>query len=275
MATNMTLMTFNLRTSRAPDGDNAWMYRFEQAAEMIREHDPLLFGTQEGHVGMLEDLRLTDYQWVGEGRLGEDKDELSAIFFKPGLTDMVEHGTFWLSEQPEVPASVSWDSSLPRICTWAHVRHKATGAELLYFNTHLDHRGQLAREQGVRLIWSRIKEMRAARRLPVVLTGDFNAEPDNAAIRFMRGQLAGKEEPVEMTDAYAAVKGPIGATFHNNYCGREEGQPIDYIFVTPDVRVESVLIDRRKIGGRYPSDHYPVVAQLVIPAAPLWKEQEA
>ncbi|NOV03830.1 endonuclease/exonuclease/phosphatase family protein [Paenibacillus planticolens] len=260
---NISLMTYNLRTCLAQDGDNAWEYRYDKVAAMIREHSPLLLGTQEGNTSMLEDLQLEEYHWIGEDRLGDRGDEHCAIYFKKDELDVVEHGTFWLSEQPEIPASISWDSSLPRICTWGHFRHKGTGTELLLFNTHLDHQGQQAREQGVRLIWERIKELRAAKEIPVLLTGDFNSQPDSMVIRFMRGEPVWDEALVDMSDAYSMMVGPVGASFHDNYTGRIEGEPIDYIFVTPDVQVSSIQIDRRRIDGRYPSDHYPVVAHLI------------
>ncbi|TBL71401.1 endonuclease/exonuclease/phosphatase family protein [Paenibacillus thalictri] len=261
----ITMMTFNLRTSRAQDGGNAWHLRSGQAAEMVRQHNPLFFGTQEAQPDMLDDLQsLTEYRWIGEGRMGDGQDEHCAIFFKKDELEVLEHNTFWLSEHPEVPGSISWDSSFPRICTWAHFRHSSTGTELLFFNTHLDHRGQQAREQGIRIICERISEQLAAKQLPVILSGDFNSTPDNPVIRLLRGELESQKAPVRMTDAYSVKDGPLGTSFHTDYCGCTEGEPIDYIFVTPDLQVSAVEIDRRMIDGRYPSDHYPVVAGLVL-----------
>lgn len=260
----ITVMTFNLRTSRANDGENCWKYRKDKAAQMIHWNDPLFVGIQEGNIDMLQDLDLSAYKWVGAGRRGGDEDEHSAIFYKSGELDVVQHDTFWLSEQPEVPGSISWDSSFPRICTWAHFRHKATGKELLAFNTHLDHRGQQAREQGIQIIWNRIQAIRAKNKLPVILTGDFNSRPDNPVIRFMRGQASLHGQSSDMVDAYSAIEGSVGASFSDNYTGRTDGEPIDYIFVSPDIQVKRSVIDRRTIDGNYASDHYPIVASLIL-----------
>jgi endonuclease/exonuclease/phosphatase family metal-dependent hydrolase len=229
---------------------------------MIRLHDPLCFGTQEGMIGMLEELELHEYDWVGGGRRGGSEDEHCAIFYKKEELDVLEHRTFWLSEQPDVPSSKSWDSALPRICTWAHLRHRGTGREWAHFNTHLDHVGPQAKFNGISLIWRRMKEVRERKQLPVVLTGDFNSRPASPVIQLMRGLLPSEDGPVDMIDAYSTLTEPIGPSGNGGYSGKIEGEPIDYIFVTPDIQVASVQIDRRMIDGRYPSDHYPVVGHL-------------
>ncbi|NBD26876.1 endonuclease/exonuclease/phosphatase family protein [Paenibacillus glycinis] len=259
---DITVMTFNLRTSTASDGDHAWVYRRDKAARMIRDHEPTIVGTQETHAHMLEELQLSEYAWVGEGRRGGNEDEHCAILYEKEQVTPIDHGTFWLSEQPEAPGSMSWDTSLPRVCTWAHMRHSADGTEFIVFNTHLDHRGPLAREMGIKLIWNRIREMRERKRLPVVLMGDLNSTPDEIAVRILRGEAPAADGFVDMRDAYAAMDGPAGASANMNFTGSPDGETIDYIFVTPDIAVLSAEIDRRRIDGKFPSDHYPVTARL-------------
>jgi endonuclease/exonuclease/phosphatase family metal-dependent hydrolase len=99
--------------------------------------------------------------------------------------------------------------------------------------------------------------------LPVVLTGDFNAEPDNPAVLRPCREREGADgaEPA-MINAFAAFEGAPGATYHG-FRGGEEGEPIDYIFVSRGVRlVGPAKIVRERIGGGYPSDHYPVLAAI-------------
>lgn len=264
----LTVMTFNLRTSTASDGDHAWRYRRDKAAHIIREHAPDLIGTQEGREHMLAELRLEAYDWVGAGRRGDHEDEHCAIFYKKEKLELIAQGTFWLSETPELAASRSWDSSLPRICTWAQLREKATGAQVMVFNTHLDHRGPIARQKGMELVWSRIQEMRREKPIPVILTGDFNSYPVEPAVRMMRGEIAIREDKfVQMQDVYAVMDN-VGPSANPEFSGIQEGEPIDYIFVTPEVQIVSAEIDRRTINGMFPSDHYPVIARLhIVPPA--------
>lgn len=259
-------MTFNLRYSNPGDGANAWPLRKHRAAGIIRKHEPLIVGTQEGLLPMLEDLdaQLPEYGRVGTGREGHTEGEHCAIFYRKDALSVKKTGQFWLSEQPDVPASKSWDSSLPRICTWARFEWKDTpGSELLFYNTHLDHVGQTAREKGAVLIWQSLQKHVARTSLPAILTGDFNSYPDNAVVRFFRGETSIDGQTARLTDAYSLLP-EVGRTAHSFQGGIEGQPPIDYIFVTPDVDLVSVTVDRSQIDGGYPSDHYPVVAQIRI-----------
>ncbi|MCC2683995.1 MAG: endonuclease [Paenibacillaceae bacterium] len=97
----------------------------------------------------------------------------------------------------------------------------------------------------------------------MILTGDFNSYPQSDVVQFMRGQLAFDEHTVDMIDAYSVIAGSPGLTSHG-FAGGEDGEPIDYIFVSPDVRVRQVAVDRRKVDEGYPSDHYPVFADVIL-----------
>lgn len=214
---------------------------------------------------MLQDLEreLPEYGYAGTGREGGNEGEHCAIFYLKSQITVQDTGQFWLSEEPEKPGSKSWDSSLPRICTWAQLRWIDTGEQCIVYNTHLDHVGQTARENGMKLIWRRMQAHVEDMNLPAILTGDFNAYPDNPVVRFLRGELALDAQRAKLKDAYSTLS-QIGRTAHEFKGGTEGQPPIDYIFVTPEVEVLSVEIDRRQVDGGYPSDHYPIIAQVGI-----------
>ncbi|WP_309120622.1 endonuclease/exonuclease/phosphatase family protein [Paenibacillus sp.] len=265
MTIEFNVMSFNLRYNNAGDGANAWPRRVEKVVRTIRRYDPLLIGTQEGLIDMLTDLdeRLPEFGRLGMGRLGGAEGEFNAIFYKKSELVVVDFGQFWLSDAPEVPASVGWDADLPRICTRGRFRHRATGRELYFFNTHLDHRGREARIRGSRLVGRRIDEARAEAELPLILTGDFNCHPSHEPVRYLRGE-AEERMATRLADAYGALPdGRAGLTAHD-FRGGAEGEPIDYIFVTEECDVKSVEVVRDVVGGGYPSDHYPIVASLRI-----------
>lgn len=190
-------MTFNLRVNTPIDGDNAWPYRIRHAADLVRKAEPLIIGTQEGRYDMLRDLdrELPEYSRLGEGRSGYESgdprmDECCAIFYRKDLFKVIRHGQFSLSETPEIPASVSWDSSYPRFCTWACLeRIDEPGRRFYVYNTHFDHESQLAREESAKLLLDRIARCQEEEGLPVLLTGDFNSFPDNPAIVTLRQNL--------------------------------------------------------------------------------------
>ena len=254
----LRVATFNLRNFTANDGEDRWERRVDQVAEMFRRTGAAVLGTQEGYHAMLQDLaaRLPEFRFTGLGRRGDLEDEFCAVFFRPDAVSALDSGHFWLSETPEVAGSRSWGSSLPRMCTWVRLRLGA-GAQLLLFNTHLDHRSAEARERGIRLICRTIAERRAAEGLPSVLMGDLNASGDSPVVSFLRTESG-------LVDAFAALAAPPGGTFHG-FHGGAGGDPIDYIFGTPDLAFSATEVHRERIDGRYPSDHYPVATTVRLP----------
>ena len=81
-----------------------------------------------------------------ETQLGERGIRLSGgEMQRVAVARAVAQGDFWLSEQPDVPGSKSWDAALTRICSWVRLRETATGRELVFANTHFDHVGVIAR----------------------------------------------------------------------------------------------------------------------------------
>lgn len=255
---DLTVATFNLRNYTAKDGDNAWAMRLDQVAAMIRRTGASIVGTQEGYFEMLQHLeeRLPEFRWVGQGRRGDRADEFCAIWYRHDRLEAEEVGHFWLSETPEVPGSSSWNSSLPRMCTWARLRAREGDRRMLHvYNTHLDHVSGEAREHGMRVICRILGERRRVEGLPAVLMGDFNAGEGSSVVRFLR-------EESGLVDAFSALERTtgegIGRTFHG-FRGGADGDPIDYIFGTGDVAFGGTEVRREQVDGRYPSDHYPVV----------------
>ena len=101
------------------------------------------------------------------------------MFFRKDRFTLLDSGTFWLSETPEVVGSLGWDGACERIATWVVLRDR-DGRELFFIDTHLDHVGQVARDEGVSLLMKRIETLSGGR--PVILTGDFNSEPGSSVV---------------------------------------------------------------------------------------------
>ncbi|WP_169081439.1 endonuclease/exonuclease/phosphatase family protein [Paenibacillus sp. PL91] len=250
----LTVMSFNLRIHVEEDGENAWPNRIESAANAILASGAAVVGTQEGSLPMLESLSalLPGYEWIGEGRLGGVEGEYCAIFYQSSMLKPIESGTFGLSEQPEQLGFMSWNTACPRICTWMRLQH-AEGAECLIFNTHLDHISEEARINGAMLIVDRMNMDGAT---SAILTGDFNCEPESRTIEILN--------QTGLQHTYNALyESTPGCTYHG-FIGGDDGEPIDYIFVTPQISIMTAQVDKRKYNDRYPSDHYPIAATLQI-----------
>lgn len=268
-AMELRVMSFNIRFGTAGDGPNAWAARKPLVHQVIREFDPDLLGTQEVLDFQAKTLReaLPGYGFLGVGRTdGKRQGEYSPLMYKRDRFEVVDSGTFWLSETPEVAGSKSWDSSLPRIATWAKLKDRRTGHSLLVCNTHFDHRGTEARIQSARLLQQRLRKLAAGQ--PIILMGDFNAAEGALPHKVLTQQQEEKE--VAFTDSYRAVhpkRSDREGTF-NGFRGEEQGARIDWILFSPGLQAEEAAIVRTQMDGRYPSDHFPVTAVLRAVEAP-------
>jgi endonuclease/exonuclease/phosphatase family metal-dependent hydrolase len=249
-AEELRLMTFNIRYDTSKDGKSQWSNRKEHVRDCITAQKPDVVGLQEALDHQLNFLQkeLPDFDSVGHGRDGGDKGEYSAIIYRKDRLTVLESGTFWLSDTPG-KRSLSWTASLPRICTWARFEVKASGKRLYIFNTHWDHRSQLARVNSAALIVERIAKRRHTD--PVVVMGDLNATPDNPAITTLLADETG------LRDSFAEGTTPSGTI--SGFKGNPNGRRIDYVMVDKRLKAEPAQIIRSERDGRYPSDHFPVL----------------
>ncbi|MGB3798945.1 MAG: glycerophosphodiester phosphodiesterase family protein [Lewinella sp.] len=256
------VMSYNIRLDVASDSANAWPHRKEFLASQIEFHGPDIVGTQEGTPSQIDwlDERLTSYARIGEGREGGHRGEYSAIYYNRHRFSLQASGTFWLSDTPD-SVSVGWDAALPRIVTWARFSDRNGDRPFYAFNTHFDHVGAEARLRSVDLILAMTDSLNPDG-LPFVVTGDLNLTPDTPPLQ----KLA-----AELTDASVAAPvrlGPEGTFTGFNY-GEPATRRIDYIFVSPTVEVQNFATLTDAVDGRYPSDHFPVVATLALHPRPL------
>jgi endonuclease/exonuclease/phosphatase family metal-dependent hydrolase len=274
------LMSFNIRGARAEDGANAWSNRAQLNIALIKRYAPHIIGFQELQAGNLAayDQQLTEYDQELGPRVDhlDERYQQNAIFYNPERFERLDGGSFYLSETPEV-FSKSWDSSIVRGANWVRLRDKSTGAELFYLNTHLDHRGEQARVEGSRLIVRRINEL--AGELPVAVTGDFNSrawQPPGGVIHNHPLSPAGTVYRVYINagfdDAYllAGNSNSLDTNTFHGFKGEDFakiGLRIDWILLRNGRRrfeVASCHILRDEDPPLYPSDHYPVLAELEL-----------
>lgn len=260
----LKVMTYNVRYDNPEDGENNWHKRKAEVFNMLKEQNCDLIGTQEVLANQLADFNaaLTDYDYVGIGREdGVDKGEFSAIFFKKDRFNVLEKGNFMLSETPEVFGSKGWDGACERIASWARLQDKETLKEVFFINTHLDHVGVEARREGVNLLQDRAFEL--AKGGQIILTGDFNAEPESDVIKNVVDTT--KEHHLVNTKEIASEVTGTDWTFHDfNRLPEGERESIDYIFVSPSIKANYYKVLPMAFNEILVSDHCPVVAEVVI-----------
>ena len=250
----LRVMSYNIRYTGEPatDGENHWDWRRAASINMVREERPAVMGVQEALAPQLQflDENLPEYDYVGVGRDdGKSAGEHMAIFYLKEAVELEDWGTFWLSQTPD-EVTMGWDAVCYRTCTWALMRDKVSGKQFAMLNTHLDHRGQQAREQSIVLIVNRIKEI-VPEGTPLLLTGDFNSTTDSEIYAPLKAVMEDARELATQSDHRGTFNGWGKAS-----------SVIDHIFVR-GVEVDrfAVLCDKN-YGAPYISDHYPVVAEV-------------
>ena len=253
---SLDVMSYNIRLGVADDGDNSWDIRKIATPAMLQANAPDIFGVQEAYDFQVAYIaeQCPQYVPLGVGREdGVAKGEHMSIFYNKEKIDVVEWGTYWLSETPDVP-SKGWDAACYRTATWALLKLKDSGKQFYYVNTHLDHKGVEARAKGLALIADKIAAMNP-KGYPMVLTGDFNVCPDNPGLEGINAQMKDARVTAENSDDRGSFNG----------WGQSEGKVIDYIYYAGFAKCTDfkVVTDTYE-NIPYISDHYPVKAHLVF-----------
>ena len=279
-AQDLYIGQYNIRNANAKDSaaGNGWERRCHVVCDILRVESFDIFGSQEVLHSQMEDLlrALPEYDFVGVGRNdGKTEGEYAPIFYKKDRIKCLQSGTFWLSETPDVVASVGWDAKYTRICTWGQFKDLKSGKRFWMFNLHMDHRGVEARKQSCYLVLSKVKEM--CGKQPYILTGDFNVDQKNEIYNIIADSGA-------FHDSYETALVRFAETGSMNYfkVNYKTDWRIDHVFLSPHfkaldyklmtysywVEVEPSEKAKADIAAgkegvvvheqRLPSDHYPI-----------------
>lgn len=255
--TDISVISFNIRVDNAADGTNVWRNRRDAVVTMIERERPMLLGLQEAQPHQITYLseHCPDYAWYGLGRdTGKvppatdsyAAEETMAIFWRTAELELLDKGTFWLSETPD-QVSKGWDASYRRTCTWAGFRHRKSGQICYFFNTHLDNDGKVAREESIKLLVSRMKTINSKRRVSF-LTADFNSNVTDACFAPLHVYMRDARANAAVSDDYPSWNGYGAST------GR-----LDHVFFSGDnCTAREFRTLRGDYGVPYISDHYPV-----------------
>ena len=225
---SFTVATCNIQMAPTPSA-NKWEFRKDFQKELLEKYRFDIFGMQETFKHQIDYVLPDGYAYIGCGRDdGAQKGEYSPIAYDKSKFNCMESGVFWLSQTPSRP-SFGWDAACRRLCTWGRFRHLKSGKIFYFFNTHLDHKGKVARAEGVKLILKRVGEI--AKGGSFIITGvvpgtytllasksgynskesiEFSVEPssdktiDSMALEIGVRSITGSVE-LELTDDYSGV----------------------------------------------------------------------
>ena len=278
------LLCFNVRYDNPGDGEHAWPHRRAMVIETLVDRAPDFIGLQEALPHQRREIeatlaaeasnRVPRYGSIGRTReVSDAQGEATPLLHREDRWERLDGGTFWLSKTPETPGSRDWNAACPRIATWGRFRRREareattpplpqgsreSRRDVLVVNTHFDHASAEARREGAKVLVAFLSRMRKEHpALAVVLMGDLNAAPSDAAVATLL--------EAGLVDTHLAAGGDERfGTFHGfKGAAATAGRPrIDFIFADPSFEVLAASIDRREPDGRPPSDHHPVRATL-------------
>jgi len=251
----ITMMSYNLRCLTPLDlGKKSWFYRAELIVEDLRNEHPGIIGFQEATSWQYDYLvqTLTGYDSVITYRDDSIIAEGCPIFYDTSRYTLVDKGSFWLSETPEV-MSKDWGAAHYRICSYVILTDKTCGKDFVVFNTHLDHVSDEARIKGIGVVLDKIAAFGG---LPAVIMGDFNAEE-------------GSETYISVTehflDARYAAKETMDSHTYQNWGNMDAACRIDYFMLSKEgFAVHSYQALTEPYDGIYSSDHSPIVLKVSL-----------
>ena len=249
-------MSFNVRYhNNNVDYENGWAHRKRAIPAMLEDVRPDVFGTQEiidFQLGYL-DRQCPQYKHVGIFREPDGKKECASLYYNSETVDLLDWGGFHLSETPSVP-SLGWDGAVKRTAVWARLRMKDSGKEFFFVTTHLDHKGQQAREKGLDLILDTLAVLNKGK-LPCVLVGDLTMTADNPGLERISREMKNARETAVSSDTKYSFNG-----FGKSWTGN-----IDYIWYKGFRKcTDFKVVNRKYLHINYISDHYPIRADLEL-----------
>ena len=257
------VMTFNIRTKTFIDGFNGWSHRKQMVFDTLADNAADVIGLQEARNSQLQQIRkaLPDYSVYSAGRNdGLASGESCPILYRKSRLSLKEAGTFWFSDTPSVPGTKDWGNMPPRICSWAHLTENSSGNSFYVYNLHLDNLSQHSREKSIRLLTQQIAARKTAD--PFLIVGDFNMEQNNPAMEFLETAHAGLVQGIR--DVWQLIHPGKSVGTRHGFHGSFSGPQIDHILICDSIQALDARIDNRQVNGRYPSDHFPVIAKVLI-----------
>ena len=242
-STGFSIMNLNLRFGRAEDGPNHWRFRKVAYGPLIGTYPSDFFMFQEANDFQVKFLsqHLGGYQVIGERRPAPDYWQSNVVYAHPRW-QCLHHDHFYLSATPDVPSQFR-QSRWPRQCTIGTFRSKDKVVTLI--NTHFDFDAEVQR-RSAELITQRLSDWGYPG--PVVLAGDFNAEPSGEAYDVFTSTNANFRN---------AFKPPFPGTYHE-FSGSAKGGAIDWVLYRGPLKVAHATIIGESFDGLFPSDHFPL-----------------
>jgi endonuclease/exonuclease/phosphatase family metal-dependent hydrolase len=187
----------------------------------------------------------------------------SPIFYRRDRFHLIEHGEIRLSPPPTYPLGWLTGGWLPEASTRARLESADGTGTVHVYNVHLDWVPWDGKRAGRTLRESMDRDWDGS---PQLLMGDFNADQGGDVFDQLMAPPVVLGAPPALQAAWPLARRREGP-YESYHLGL--GEPIglgrlDHLLVRSGVRVERTVTVTEHDGSLYPSDHFPVVADLMI-----------
>jgi endonuclease/exonuclease/phosphatase family metal-dependent hydrolase len=190
----LSVMTFNIRVDILErDPNNNFSKRIHRLTEIVEKWEPAILNVQEAFTDQLQHWQShlpRYYQSIGYEHdrtnssiqhLLSHMDFQVAILYNNQILKLLEQDYLWLSKTPRIVGSKDWDSHAVRtlnIARFQLISEDDNSTHILVFNTHLDSKGEQARQEQAKIVRSTINKWQKKYSTDVVLLfGDINSIP--------------------------------------------------------------------------------------------------
>lgn len=257
---NFKVVSSNIRFDNPHDAEHSWSKRKKLLSKCLSNYEAHVIGTQEGRKPQLKELEsfLPENMSIVENHREWIEERMyPSLYVNTDEIFIEESGDIWLSETPNISGSFSFDSAFPRLCTWIIGAFKNSGRTFFLVNTHLDHVKENTRIEQIKVLLSECRKVNKANH-PLILMGDFNTDPNSE----VRKLIFEKEKNIY--DPWLTSKKDEETSYHKFQGRFEDGARIDWILVDKRFETLSIELDKSCHEGIYPSDHFPVKAELTF-----------
>ncbi|MCQ2113495.1 MAG: endonuclease/exonuclease/phosphatase family protein [Bacteroidaceae bacterium] len=274
--------TYNIRFagSYGDTGWKDWSSRKTYVARTVTTYDYDIIGMNECRGG----VQLTDLQtMLGDTYafvLYNDQHAVPGypegyepILYKKDKFLLLDSGCFYLNAEDITKPGISWDNSAGnyRLTAWAKLQVKETGQILFYFQTHLDHQGEDARNEQTRINMEQVRLIAAG--YPAILCGDHNASKARPPFYNMMASYMDDSRMVATTKIN--IDKGEGTLNKHKVDGRDfwdpaykSGSRLDYIWIRGMKASEYRHIDDTFGNQECPSDHIAIQAVVTLDERP-------
>jgi endonuclease/exonuclease/phosphatase family metal-dependent hydrolase len=280
---------FNLFDDTQKERTHTWPARLPLIVEAVNQMNIDIFCVQETYPSQIRDLDQNLSQNFAYFAGTSTSGEINAIFYNHHRFELI---TETISQSLDLPMNAKDEPLVAKVPGFlpphlepgkqlmvAQFYDRLTKKTFVVMNTHLTYFRLNSREDQAQFI-ADLAAHYVKNGKHVILTGDFNTfpnRPDLSEYQFYDGtHICHIFEEVLKDTQETALLGHVGplCTSIRDYNTRHDrpfdasefpGVYPDHIYVSPEVTVMLHAIEPCQVNHQFPSDHFPVIADILLP----------